>query len=71
MLLQWDPEDLVWVTFVPRLNQLSTFGDSREEALEHTREAIVGYLEAASKEGLTLPNNDPEPELLDLEVVTA
>ena len=32
---------------VPTLNELSTFGGTREEALTNTREAILGYLEAA------------------------
>jgi predicted RNase H-like HicB family nuclease len=43
VLLEWDPEDKVWVTYVPHLDFLSTFGDTREEALDHTREAILGY----------------------------
>jgi len=65
VLLEWDPEADAWVTYVPSLNHLSTFGESKEEALENTREAILGYLEAAEKEGIRLP----EPaELVDLEV---
>jgi predicted RNase H-like HicB family nuclease len=65
VLLEWDPEAGAWVTYVPTLNNLSTFGESKEEALANTREAILGYLEAAEKEGLPLP----EPaELVDLEV---
>ncbi len=67
VLLEWDPEDEVWVTHVPALNALSTFGDTREEALANTREAIEGYLEAASKEGIPTPG-DHQIELLDLEV---
>jgi predicted RNase H-like HicB family nuclease len=51
------------------LNGLSTFGDTREEALANTREAIQGYLEAAAKEGITRPVLDME--LLDLEVAVA
>jgi predicted RNase H-like HicB family nuclease len=53
-LLEWDAEDAVWVTYVPALNHLSTFGKTREEALSESREAILGYLEAASKEHLPL-----------------
>jgi predicted RNase H-like HicB family nuclease len=48
ILMQWDPDDQVWVTHVPALNYISTFGDSREETLENTKEAIVGYLEASA-----------------------
>lgn len=65
VLLEWDPEADAWVTYVPTLNGLSTFGETKEEALANTREAILGYLEAAEKEGLPLP--DPA-ELVDLEV---
>ncbi|MFQ6026398.1 MAG: type II toxin-antitoxin system HicB family antitoxin [Dehalococcoidia bacterium] len=55
VLLSWDNEDQVWVAYVPTLNWLSTFGDTREEALEQAREAALGYLEAADKEGLEVP----------------
>lgn len=65
VLLEWNSESGVWVTYVPTLNGLSTFGETREEALANTREAILGYLEAAQKEGMP----HPEPaELVDLEV---
>ncbi len=55
VLLGFDPDDNVWVTYVPSLDNISTFGDTREAALENTRELIVGYLEAAEKEGLPIP----------------
>jgi len=65
VLLEWDPEADAWVTYVPTLNGLSTFGETREEALTNTREAILGYLEAAEKEGIALPDS---AELVELEV---
>ena len=52
MLIERDPDEKVWVTYVPTLGQLSTYGDTRAEALEQTREAITGYLEAAARERL-------------------
>jgi predicted RNase H-like HicB family nuclease len=58
VLLEWDPETGMWVTYVPTLNGLSTFGETREEALSNTQEAILGYLEAARKEGISL---EPAP----------
>lgn len=51
VLLEWDPEAGVWVTHVPTLNGISTFGKTREDALANTREAIQGYMEAAYLEG--------------------
>jgi predicted RNase H-like HicB family nuclease len=63
-----DPDDDVWVTHVPDLGDISTFGDTREEALEHTREAIAGYIEAAAKEGLPIPDARVSAELVALDV---
>lgn len=40
------------VTLVPSLGSLSTYGETWEEAFDHTREAILGNLEAAAEEGL-------------------
>jgi predicted RNase H-like HicB family nuclease len=70
VLIEWDPSAQVWVTFVPSLDSLSTHGDTREEALEQTREAILGYLEAAAKEGLVVPDAEAEPEVVEVEVAT-
>ena len=48
VLLERDVEDDVCVAYVPSLNLLSTFGDTREEDLLQVREAIADYLEAAA-----------------------
>lgn len=48
VLVEWDANDDVWVTHVPALSHLSTYGDTRDEALRNTREAVIGYLEAAA-----------------------
>ncbi len=71
VLLEWDSADEVWVTYVPVLDHLSTWGKTREEALANTQEAILGYLEAAAKEGLSVPAGDTETELVDVEVRVA
>lgn len=68
VLIEWDPDDRVWVTYVPALNHLSTFGSTREEALQQTRDAIVGYLEAAAKEGIPVPHEAGSSDIVDLEV---
>ncbi len=70
VLVEWDAEDEVWVTYVPTLDHLSTYGETREEALAQTREAILGYLEAAAKEGLPIPPAEAETEIVELEVAT-
>ena len=58
VFVEWDSEAGAWVTIVPTLNGLSTFGETKEEALGKTREAILGYLEAAKLEGIPLPARD-------------
>ena len=71
VLIEWDPEDSMWVPQVPALNHLSTYGATKEEALAETREAILGYFEAAAIEQIPIEDVDREIELLELEVVTA
>lgn len=65
VLLERDLEADLWVTYVPALNGLSTFGETKDEALANTREAIQGYLEAADQEGIPVPG---PLEVVDLEV---
>lgn len=68
VLLERDPESRVWVTYVPSPKNISTYGDTKEEALEKTTVAILWYFEAVGKEGLSLPLGEFETELVDLEV---
>jgi predicted RNase H-like HicB family nuclease len=66
--IEWDPGDEVWVTYVPALGHLSTYGDTREEALAQTREAVLGYLEAAHKDGLAVPGEEHHLDIVEIEV---
>jgi predicted RNase H-like HicB family nuclease len=68
VVVEWDRDAEVWVTHVPALDYLSTYGHTREAALEPTREAILGYLEAAAKDGVPLPRSVPEPSIVEIEV---
>jgi len=70
VLLEGDPAARLWVTFVPGLDSLSTYGETREEAVEQTREAIIGYLEATEREGLAVRGAEIEAEVVELEVAT-
>lgn len=70
VLIAWDPEGKVWVTQVPAI-ELSTYGETRASAIEATREAILGYLEAAEAEGLPLPDISTRAELIEIEVARA
>ena len=71
VVLEWDREDNVWVTYVPALDFLSTYGDTKEEAIENTREAILGYVEAAANEGLPVPSGHTEAELVCIDIQVA
>jgi len=55
IVLEWDAETHVWVSQVPDLGDISTYGDTLEEAINQTREAILGYLETAADERISLP----------------
>jgi len=55
VLLTWDDVDKLWVSFVPALNWLSTYGETRTEALILTQEAVEGYIETAAQEGIEIP----------------
>ena len=71
VLLEWDSETKLWVSYVPVLNNLSTYGETKDKAMEMTREAIIGYLEAVDKEGLSISLRDTHAEWIDLEVQLA
>jgi predicted RNase H-like HicB family nuclease len=71
VILQFDPESTAWVSYVPDLENISTYGDSEQEALANTRELIIGYLEAADKEGIAVPAPRLDVRVVDLEVATA
>ena len=71
MVLERDPDSKLWVTYVPSLEFLSTFGSTREESLEKTHEAILGYLEAAAKKGIPVPVGHPDAEVVSLEISVA
>jgi predicted RNase H-like HicB family nuclease len=56
IVLEWDKEDQVWVSHVPDLEGISTYGDTLEEVVAQTRDAILGYLETTAEQGLPLPD---------------
>jgi antitoxin HicB len=68
VVLEWDPDESLWVTYVPALNHLSTYGETKESALVETREAILGYIEAAQAENLGIPDSDALVEVAEVEV---
>ena len=53
--MEWDEETEAWVTHVPELNNISTFGKTQEEALRRTRELVLGYIDAMQELHLCVP----------------
>jgi predicted RNase H-like HicB family nuclease len=66
--MEYDAEDKVWVTYVPALDNLSTFGETPDEAIENTREAVLGYLEAAAIEKIDVDAGTPPLQQFAIEV---
>ncbi|PYT29221.1 MAG: HicB family protein [Acidobacteria bacterium] len=55
IVLEWDVDAHVWVSHVPELGDISTYDDTLKETITQTREAILGYLETAADERISLP----------------
>lgn len=53
--MEWDAESGVWVTYVPELNGISTFGETQGQALESTRDMILAYLQSVEELQLRIP----------------
>lgn len=58
-------EDGFWVAECPSLPGCISQGRTRDEAIENVREAIAVYVEALAEDGLPVP-----PEHFDAELVT-
>lgn len=61
VVLTWDDEDpdnVGWVVTVPALPGCITEGDSVEEALHNTEEAIAGHVAALADIGAPIPAGD-------------
>ncbi len=54
VVLDWDEEEKLFVASVPAL-AVSTYGESRDEALEKAREAIVVTIEGLRAIGQPVP----------------
>jgi predicted RNase H-like HicB family nuclease len=53
--VEFDPSSRSFVTYVPLPDNISTFGDSVDEALAHTKDLIVGYVESNREYGYPMP----------------
>jgi predicted RNase H-like HicB family nuclease len=58
--IERDAATKAYVTFVPALGQLSTFGETLEEALDQTRDMLLTYIVSMDDEGMPLPFSKAE-----------
>lgn len=68
VIFEWNEEGGYTVT-VPGLPGCITEGDTFEEALANSKEAILGYIEALKIQGQPLPDKDPRLFFGEVEVV--
>ena len=68
IILEKDPSEGGYTVTVPGLPGCITEGDTFEEAVANAQEAIQGYLEALTKEGLPCPPSAPELTFAEVEV---
>lgn len=63
-VLLYTDEDGYWIAEVPSLPGCHTFGETRAEALEKIKEAIEVYIEALEQDGLEVPQEYNNVELV-------
>jgi predicted RNase H-like HicB family nuclease len=67
--IEWDPESRQFVTFVPELGNISTYGPTEEAALDATADMLLGFIDVAQQEGVALPLS--ASELTEIRAVLA
>jgi predicted RNase H-like HicB family nuclease len=68
VVMEKDVSDGGYTVTVPGLPGCVTEGDTFEDAIVNAREAIRGYFEALTKEGLPIPHDSPRLVFGEVEV---
>ena len=55
MIIQWDPEDQIYIISVPELPGAKTHGKTYDEAIKNALEVIELWIEAAQQAGRPIP----------------
>lgn len=66
VVLEWDSEEEMYVATVPALPGCSSYGSTREEALERIQEAIGVTLEGLGATGQPLPKGDVDVSIAEV-----
>jgi predicted RNase H-like HicB family nuclease len=68
VVLDWDEAEGLFIATVPALS-IGTYGETREEALEKAKEAIIVTIEGLREVGQPIPPGDEgKVEVLEVEV---
>jgi antitoxin HicB len=68
IVLDWDEAEELFVVNVPALS-IGTYGETREEAIEKAKEAIIVTVEGLREIGQPIPQGDEgKVEVLEVEV---
>jgi len=66
VILEWDNEEKVYVVTVPALPGCSSYGSTKEEALERIQEAIAVTLEGFAATGQPLPKGNVDVSIAEV-----
>jgi antitoxin HicB len=68
VIFEWNDDGGGYTATVPGLPGCISEGDTLEEAVTNTEEAIIGYIEALKIQGRPLPDKDPRMFFGEVEV---
>ena len=67
MIIEWEPQDGIFIVTVPEMKGCRTHGSTYEEAVKHGQEVIELWIESKRAWGRPVP----EPRYFDLDTIGA
>ncbi len=55
LVIEWDPQDNIYVVTVPELTGCATHGHTYDEAIHQAQDAIASWIDAATQVGVPIP----------------
>ena len=68
IIMEPDIEEGSYTVTVPALPGCITEGETLEQCIERAREAIAGYIESLKMDGLPIPEETEQPQMLTIDV---
>ena len=63
LVIEWDPQDAIYVVSVPELPGCMTHGHTYEEAIRQAEDAIATWVDGALEDGEELPTPRAYPRV--------